>query len=91
MGARKRAPLAVIEIALFRDFAMAPPRRNLTFMNERPKSAEKLQRQRRLGAALRENLKRRRTQAKGRVAAHGIGRPGKSHDSAGIAADKPKG
>ena len=55
-------------------------------MNDRPKRAEKARRQRRLGAALRENLKRRKAQAKGRAtAAEGAG---KSHDSAGIDADK---
>jgi hypothetical protein len=55
-------------------------------MNDRPKRAEKARRQRRLGAALRENLKRRKAQAKSRAtAAEG---PGKPHDSAGIDADK---
>jgi hypothetical protein len=51
--------------------------------NDRPEGAEKARRQRRLGVALRENLKRRKAQAKGRAAAGE-----KSHDSAGIAADK---
>ena len=57
-------------------------------MSERPKSAEKARRQRRLGAALRENLKRRKAQAKGRAAAEGTQAPGKPHDSAGIGVDK---
>jgi hypothetical protein len=53
-----------------------------------PKRAEKARRQRRLGAALRENLKRRKTQAKGRAAAGGGEAAAKPHDSAGIGADK---
>jgi hypothetical protein len=45
--------------------------------------------QRRLSAALRENLKRRKVQAKGRTAATGAAEPAApSHDSAGIDADK---
>jgi hypothetical protein len=46
--------------------------------------------QRRLSAALRENLKRRKAQAKGRAAAPVVDRPGEPHDSAGIAEDKRK-
>jgi hypothetical protein len=57
-------------------------------MNDRPKAAQKARRQRRLGAALRENLKRRKAQAKGRAAADDGGRRGAPHDSAGIAEDK---
>jgi hypothetical protein len=57
-------------------------------MTNRPKSAEKARQQRRLGAALRENLKRRKAQAKGRAAAEGAQAPAKPHDSAGIGADK---
>jgi hypothetical protein len=49
------------------------------------KRAEKAGRQRRLGAALRENLKRRKAQAKGRATAAAEDEP---HDSAGIGADK---
>ena len=45
------------------------------------KAAQEARRRRRLAAALRENLKRRKAQAKGRVAAE-------PHDSAGIADDK---
>jgi hypothetical protein len=52
-----------------------------------PKRVEKARRQRRLGAALRENLKRRKAQAKGRAAAGGEA-AAKPHDSAGIGADK---
>jgi hypothetical protein len=48
------------------------------------KRAEKARRQRRLGAALRENLKRRKAQAKGRATAAAD----EPHDSAGIGADK---
>jgi hypothetical protein len=59
-------------------------------MDERQKTAEKVQQQRRLQAALRENLKRRKAQAKGRIAAETAGLARTSHDSAGIAADKPK-
>jgi hypothetical protein len=57
-------------------------------MTERGKSAEKAKRERRLGAALRENLKRRKAQAKGRAVAEGAQTPGTPHDSAGIGADK---
>ena len=57
-------------------------------MTERGKSAEKARRQQRLGAALRENLKRRKAQAKSRAAAEGTQAPGKPHDSAGIGVDK---
>jgi len=52
-------------------------------MNAGHKSAEKLRRQRRLSAALRENLKRRKAQAKSR-AAPSESAGGQSHDSAGI-------
>ena len=58
-------------------------------MNERPKAVQKARRERRLGAALRENLKRRKAQAKGRSTADGgQQRTGTPHDSAGIAEDK---
>jgi len=57
-------------------------------MTDRPKSAEKARREHRLGAALRENLKRRKTQAKARSAA--APRPEAPHDSAGIDPDKRK-
>ena len=57
-------------------------------MNDRPKAERKAKRERRLGVALRENLKRRKAQAKGRSAADGEARAGTPHDSAGIAEDK---
>ena len=62
------------------------------------KAARTAGRRRRLSAALRENLKRRKAQAKGRVAAgtadagaiHVDSQPGaEPHDSAGFADDKP--
>jgi hypothetical protein len=55
-------------------------------MNDRPKALQKARRQRRLGAALRENLKRRKAQSKARSAT--AGGAGKPHDSAGIGEDK---
>ena len=54
-------------------------------MNGRANSDERARRAERLAAALRENLKRRKAQSKGRKAA--AERAGASHDSAGIAAD----
>jgi len=55
-------------------------------VNDRPKAANKARQQRRLGAALRENLRRRKAQAKGRATARaGAGEP---HDSAGIGGNK---
>jgi hypothetical protein len=57
-------------------------------MSERPKAVQKARRQRRLGAALRENLKRRKAQAKGRSAAARSPQAGTPHDSAGIGDDK---
>jgi len=61
-------------------------------MGDPPKSAEKASRQRRLGAALRENLKRRKAQAKGRAGApgHDPQANDKSHDSAGIGGHKQR-
>ena len=55
-------------------------------MAERPKSEKEL-REARLEAALRENLKRRKAQARGRAEQRGM----EPHDSAGIAADKDSG
>jgi hypothetical protein len=57
------------------------------------KAAQKARQERRRAAALRENLKRRKAQAKGRVAALAAGEGGpersaEPHDSAGIADDK---
>ena len=62
--------------------------RNLAFMDDREKRAEKMRQQRRLGAALRENLKRRKVQAKARAGSPDAARPAKSHDSAGIVGHK---
>ena len=58
-------------------------------MNDRPKVTEKERREQRLQAALRENLKRRKAQARGR--AENRGEPAEPHDSAGIAAEKENG
>jgi hypothetical protein len=57
-------------------------------MNDGPKSPEKARRERRLSAALRENLKRRKAQARGRSAGDPAEPTGAPHDSAGIAGDK---
>jgi hypothetical protein len=57
-------------------------------MPDRPKSEKEL-REERLQAALRENLKRRKAQARSRA---GMREPaGETHDSAGFAADKETG
>ena len=61
-------------------------------MSESGKAAQKAIRQRRLSAALRENLRRRKAQARGRDAAAGAAGPSAApHDSAGIGAEKPDG
>jgi len=52
-------------------------------MSDDPKRAAKIRQQRRLGAALRENLKRRKAQAQSRVAPSPASAT-RSHDSAGI-------
>jgi hypothetical protein len=58
-------------------------------MMERPKLTQKERREQRLEAALRENLKRRKAQARNRAEIRqGAAEP---HDSAGIAPDKPNG
>jgi len=60
-------------------------------MSESGKSAQRARLQRRLSSALRENLKRRKAQAKGRGAGENAPQdrgPGQTHDSAGIGADK---
>ena len=72
----------------FQDFLIARQQAKSNRMSDRSKSVGKVERQRRLGVALRENLKRRKAQAKGRVAVESAGRVGKPHDSAGIVADK---
>jgi hypothetical protein len=58
-------------------------------MTDRTKSPTRLERERRLQAALRENLKRRKAQARGRAESEEDA--AKPHDSAGIAADKENG
>ena len=83
---RKRAPLQrpaapEASVACRRVVILQP-------MNERGKRAEKRSQQRRLGAALRENLRRRKAQAKARASGSGAAGAGKSHDSAGIAGHK---
>jgi hypothetical protein len=65
-------------------------------MAERPKALQKARQQKRLSAALRENLKRRKAQANGRAmtesagerALSGVERAERPHDSAGIGDDK---
>jgi hypothetical protein len=60
-------------------------------MNDRPKDPERERRERRLAAALRENLKRRKAQIRGRAAGTATDRADPTpHDSAGIAEDKHK-
>jgi len=54
------------------------------------KSTQRADRSARLRAALRENLKRRKAQAKARSAAQPEAQGAQSHDSAGIVPDKPK-
>jgi hypothetical protein len=58
-------------------------------MNEEPKNANRQRQEERLRAALRENLKRRRAQARSRA----LGQEGERepHDSAGIPPDKKGG
>ena len=55
-------------------------------MTDRPKPSQKALREQRLQAALRENLKRRKAQARSRSKQEE--RPGEPHDSAGIVAEK---
>jgi len=52
-------------------------------MSEAPKASEKVLREQRLQAALRENLKRRKAQARGRAE-----QERQAHDSAGIGAEE---
>ena len=85
-GARLTAPLGKTAGNLF----LSLRRSYLIPMSESGKAQQKAVRQRRLSAALRENLKRRKAQARGRVApAPEAERAGAPHDSAGIGADKP--
>jgi hypothetical protein len=67
--------------------ALAARRRYGLFMADRPKSRAATERENRLEAALRENLKRRKAQARARLEQRRDA-PGASHDSAGIPADK---
>jgi hypothetical protein len=55
---------------------------------DRPKVSEKEVREQRLHAALRENLKRRKAQARGRADTRQTAEP---HDSAGIVPEKDSG
>ena len=63
-------------------------------MTDRPKDPQKESRNRRLSAALRDNLKRRKAQAKGRNVGRDAEKEGPAapstgtHDSAGFAEDK---
>jgi hypothetical protein len=59
-------------------------------MNEHAKNLEKTKRQQRLRAALRENLKRRKVQARGRAKEEKASGQ-VPHDSAGIVGDKDQG
>jgi hypothetical protein len=56
-------------------------------MTDRPKPSEKNLRAQRLEAALRENLRRRKAQARNRAEQE----PAEPHDSAGITPDKDNG
>ena len=57
-------------------------------MKDRPKASERELRAQRLQAALRENLRRRKQQARGRAKPEETAEP---HDSAGIVPDKENG
>ena len=57
-------------------------------MKDSPDTKGKAALQRRLSVALRDNLKRRKAQAKGRATAKAEGSLEKPHDSAGIIDDK---
>jgi hypothetical protein len=59
-------------------------------MTDRPKDPERQRREQRLAAALRENLKRRKAQIRGRAAGSGAERADMPHDSAGIVGEKQK-
>jgi hypothetical protein len=62
---------------------------SLTPMTDGPKPTERERREQRLQAALRENLKRRKAQARGR--AEGAKEAAEPHDSAGFAGEKENG
>jgi hypothetical protein len=70
-------------------FLWLGPGRIYERMSESGKARQKAVRQRRLSAALRENLKRRKAQARGRGAAASDTEQVAPHDSAGIDAEKP--
>jgi hypothetical protein len=57
-------------------------------MTESQRARQKAVERRRLAAALRENLRRRKAQAKGRSTVSRVERAEKPHDSAGIDEDK---
>ena len=71
-----------------RPSARQPISVSLPAMNERPKAVQKARRERRLGTALRDNLKRRKAQARSRSAADGGERARPPHESAGIVDEK---
>jgi hypothetical protein len=92
-SAQARGPEAfsadpVGDFLLARQQVKSSHRATVHHMSDSSKSLERVQQQRRLSAALRENLKRRKEQAKGRVAAERAGRSDEPHDSAEIVADK---
>jgi len=66
--------------------ALATARRYALFMTDEPKSQAATAREARLQAALRENLKRRKAQARARSEQRD--KPDAPHDSAGIQVDK---
>jgi hypothetical protein len=60
-------------------------------MRDQPSQAKKAKEEQRLRAALRENLKRRKAQARARASAQTSDTPQAAHDSAGIERDKTNG
>ena len=83
------SPQRIVTPASLRAFPAASSGSSLAWMTEPPKLTQKERREQRLQAALRENLKRRKAQARRRAEIGG--QPAEPHDSAGIAADKPNG
>src|SRR5882724_5363439 len=63
-------------------------RRNLVGMSEQPKQRKKAAAQQRLATALRDNLKRRKAQTRGRKEEANEETRAKPHDSAGIDVEK---
>jgi len=84
-----RFGIMLVSLPLSHAFPAASSRSSLAPMTERPKLTQKERREQRLQAALRENLKRRKAQARRRAEIRE--QPAEPHDSAGIAADKPNG